>query len=459
MQIENIISHVNNVMGESSDLVIKKIYNKTTKNIEICIIYLNTLIDEANFNLFISQNVNATSEELISELQCKLLLVGEELSEISEISQKIFNGNCLIYLQSKIYSVSYTKLADRAIEKPDRENSLYGPLDSFTENINSNISMIRRRIPEQELVFKEFILDVQPPIKLNVTYINKIVDTHILNNITKKLNSIKENQFLDSMQLGKVLTESKVSPFPLFQNVERPDKVVSSLYKGKIAILLNNSPQVIILPSTLFCLYETPDDAYLPSIIGSFLTSIRFIGLFLSLYLPSLYIALTSVNQDVIRLEIMMAIAINREGVPYPSYVEVIIMMLLMELINEATIRLPRAIGGSATIVGGLIIGTSAAQAHIISNIMIIITSATAIGSFTAANYILGIAWRLCAYMLIFLSTLWGLYGITFGTSLLLIYLCNLRSFGQPYISLNNFKYSLKNLSTRSKLFGGKEPL
>jgi spore germination protein len=249
---------------------------------------------------------------------------------------------------------------------------------------------------------------------------------------------VKVDILSDTTQLMHLLYTEKWlawSPFPLFQNTERPDRAVAAMMGGRIVMLLDNTSTAVIVPVTMGVLFQTPDDYYLPTVSGSFLRLIRFMGLMITIFMPALYISLTSVNQDVLRVQIMLAIAASREGVPYPAYIEVLIMMLLVELINEATVRLPKSIGGTATIVGGLIIGTAAAQSHLISNIMIVITAATAIGSFTMANYILGLAWRICSYFIIMLSVSFGLYGMTIGTAFVLLFLCHLKPWGIPYLA------------------------
>jgi hypothetical protein len=199
---------------------------------------------------------------------------------------------------------------------------------------------------------------------------------------------------------------------------------------------------VLIFPVTITCLYETSDDYYFSSVVAFLSRGIRLLGLSITLYLPALYVAITTVNQDVFRVQFMLAVAASREGVPYPAYIEVIIMMLLIELINEATVRLPKTIGGTATIVGGLIIGTAAAQSHLISFIMIVITATTAIGSYTAPNYMGGLAWRILSFLIVILAIPLGLYGIVIGTGLIGLFLSNLHSFGVPYTApFGTFRY------------------
>jgi spore germination protein len=218
---------------------------------------------------------------------------------------------------------------------------------------------------------------------------------------------------------------------------------------------MDTSPSVLILPTTILCLYETSDDYYFSSVAAFLIRGIRLLGLSITLFLPALYVAITTVNHDVFRIQFMLAVAASREGVPYPSYVEVIIMMLLIELINEATVRLPKTIGGTATIVGGLIIGTAAAQAHLISYVMIVITATTAIGSYTAPNYMTGLAWRICSFFIVILAIPLGLYGIVTGAGFIGLFLCNLYSFGVPYTApFGTFRYKdlFRDAMTRASI-------
>ncbi|MCS7463944.1 spore germination protein [Paenibacillus doosanensis] len=352
---------------------------------------------------------------------------------------KLYAGHCLFLLNGKPEAlvVDVSEWQSRSISPPETESSLVGPRDAFIENLETNIALIRARIRHESLTAQSFVIGNLTGTNVTVMHLDGIANRQMVDQIVERIQTIRIDGVVDTTQVANLILEKNKwwSPFPLSQSTERPDKAVSALLEGRIIILMNSSPTAVILPVTLTSLYQTADDYYFPFLSGSFLRFVRLVGLFLTVFLPAFYISITTINQDVLRIQFMLAIAASREGVPYPAYIEVCIMVFLLELINEASVRLPRVIGGTATIVGGLIIGTAAAQAHLISNIMIVITAATAIGSFTTPNYMVGVALRMCSYILIALAIPLGLYGMTLGTAFIFLYLCHLKSLGVPYLA------------------------
>jgi hypothetical protein len=235
-------------------------------------------------------------------------------------------------------TIDMAQWKDRSIMPSDRENSLTGPQDSFIENIDTNLSMIRRRFRHHSLKSNSYTLGSKSRTQVQLLYDKDAVDPQVLIEITQKLDQVKIGELLlNSSQLAKQLTGVKFAPFPLYQNTERPDTAVSALTEGRLLLLVDTSPIVAIIPATMVSMYQTSDDYYFPSLSGSFMRIVRFLGMIITMFLPGIYIALTSVNQDILRIQFMLAIAASREGVPYPAYIEVIIMMVLLEFINEAT--------------------------------------------------------------------------------------------------------------------------
>ncbi|MBB6733281.1 spore germination protein [Cohnella zeiphila] len=363
-----------------------------------------------------------------------------------ELAAKLYTGHCLFLLdgESEAIAVCIPARQNRAITPPETESSLIGPRDAFVEDLQINLSLIRTRLRDEKLIVKSFVVGTRTRTEVILLYLAEIAERQVLEKVESGLNRMKIDGVTDTSQIGQLLLEKTkwTSPFPIIQTTERPDKAVAAILEGRFVLLMSNSPTGLVLPITLTALYQTADDYYFPFLSGSFLRFIRMIGLIMTLYLPALYVSITTLNQDVLRIQFMLAVAASREGVPYPAYIEVSMMAILLELINEASVRLPRVIGGTATIVGGLIIGTAAAQAHLISNIMIVVTAATAIGSFTTPNYMVGIALRMWSYLLIILSVPFGLYGMVLGTAVLFLYLCQLKSFGVSYLSpFDTFRY------------------
>jgi len=452
-QLQNKVNSLKDYLGCPVDLITDWFEFPQAKSERAVFVYLRSitdlsLIDEriiTNFTKAIIEG-NIENKHLKDQPATQsIMLIGNRINtELSLIADYLFRGFCIVlvdYLDEGI-AVNAANWSNRSVTPPEKENSIIGAKDSFIEDIMVNLSMIRRRVHSKDLRVEEFVVGEQSQTKLMFVYMEGLVNQNALNQCREKLQQLRFDVILDTTQLGLDATEQRFSPFPLYQLTIRPDKSVSAIMSGRFLLLMDTTPSVLILPVTLTSLYETPDDYYFSDLGGIFLRMIRLLGLSITLFLPALYIAITSVNQDMFREQFMLAVSASREGVPYPAYVEVVIMLLLVELIDEATVRLPSVIGNTATIVGGLIIGTAAAQAHLISFIMIVITATTAIGSYTAPNYLVGSAWRLCSFILVLLAIPLGLYGLVLGSGFIGMYLCNLSSFGVPYTApFGTFRY------------------
>jgi spore germination protein KA len=431
-----------------SDLRIHRLDHHETGELTGTLVYLSSIVDEIKISRFLLEpltklnafdNMNAETMVRQINLHTQTLLANSAKDSLKKLSLHLFKGHCLFFFPSSndCIAIDTAKWEDRAVESPQRENSILGPKDTFIENLKTNLSMIRRRMANENLIFEQYDIGTESHTATSLIYLEGVADEELIQSIRQKLQAIQVDVVLDSSKIAELLIDKSYlwTPFHLYQLTERPDKCVSALTEGRILILSDASPTGILLPVTVTSFTQSPDDYYFPSVVGTFVRLVRLAGVLLCVFLPALYISLSSVDQNVLRIKLMLAIAASREGVPYPVYIEVAIMMLLMELINEATIRLPKAVGQTATIVGGLIIGTAAAQSHLVSNIMIIITAAMAIGSYTNQDYTFALACRICSYVLVILAVPLGLMGMTLGAAYILLHLCHLQSFGTPYFA------------------------
>lgn len=434
-------------MGNPIDLAMQPLTAPQDGEPSAALIYLTSITDQTKVN----QQALDPVLDIFAEWSREPFPIWERIHEtlgnrgdtvgkqLNELESELFAGKCLFVADAlpQAFAIDIANWNNRAVTNPENEQSLIGPKDSFIEDLKTNLSLIRRRIRHKNLVVHDTVIGTKSNTSVAFLYMKDLVNETALEQLNHRLQTIELDILLDSSQLARLLLGASkwATPFPLFQSTERPDKSVSAIMEGRILMLVDSTPMAAIVPATITALYQTPDDYYFPNVVGTFIRWVRFFGLLLTVFLPGLYIALTSVNQGVLRIQLMLAISASREGVPYPAFIEVLIMLSLVELINEATVRLPKAIGGTATIVGGLIIGTAAAESHLISNIMIVITAAVAIGSFTAPNYSIGIAWRICSYIMVLLAIPLGLFGMAMGTALILMYFCHLKSMGVPYMA------------------------
>ena len=277
-------------------------------------------------------------------------------------------------------------------------------------------------------------------------YINDIVNKDVLDKLNERLGRINIDAVLDSGYIEQLIEDNEWSIFPQVQSTERPDVVAAALYEGRVAIIVDNTPFALIVPATLANLLQSPDDYYQKWMYSSLVRVIRIISVFLSLTLPALYVAVTSFNPEIIPTKLAFAIANSREGVPFPAFVEVLIMEVLFAFLIEAVTRLPKPIGITLAIVGGLIVGQAAVESHIVSQIIIIIVSLTAITTFMTSDYGLTVAIRIVRFLLIIAASFMGFYGIIIALIVVTIHLIKLKSFGVPYLApltnpnINDFK-------------------
>lgn len=337
----------------------------------------------------------------------------------------------------------------RGPQEPKTEGVVRGPSDGFVETMRFNTALVRRRIRDPKFKVKQKRVGVRSVTDIAILYIEDIVNKDLLQKVNERLEDIDIDAILESGYIEQLIEDNIFSPFPQIQSTERPDTVAGAVLEGRVAILVDNSPFALIVPTTLFTLLHSAEDYYQRWIVSSLVRVVRVAAAILSLILPAIYIAVTSFNPDIIPFRFAMSIAGSREGVPFPAFVEAIIMEATLELLREAGVRLPDPLGATIGIVGGIVIGQAAVTAKIVSPIMVIIVSVTAISSFIIPNYGLNAGFRLLRFTLMILASFLGLYGIMLGLIAILIHLVNLKSFGVSYLapfssaSVRDFKDSV----------------
>jgi len=323
----------------------------------------------------------------------------------------------------------------RAIQSPESEGVVRGPRDSFVEAINRNLMLIRRRLRDPSLVFERIQIGNRGQNDVVIAYVKDIANEELVNEVRKRLNKIDMDVILDSGYVEQMIEDDWWSLFNTVQDTERPDEVVAGLVEGRVAVLVDNSPFALLVPSTFNSQMLSPEDYYVRWPAANFVRLIRFIAAFVAFLTPSLYIALISFHPEMIPTQLSLSIAASREGLPFPSIIEALIMELSLELLREAGIRLPGPIGQTVGIVGGLIIGEAAVNAGIVSPIMVIVVAMTAIAGFIIPTYTLSFGVRISRFFLMFVTSILGLYGLTLGILVVLGHMATLTSFGVSYLS------------------------
>jgi spore germination protein len=327
-----------------------------------------------------------------------------------------------------------TDLKNRAISEPDGEKNVRGPHDGFIESISSNTIMLRRKIKNTNLKFKALTLGNITNQKLNIAYIEGVANPELLNTLYNKIKDINVDGLLSMGEVQQYIIDYKYSPFPLFILTERPDKVVAALLEGRFAVFLDGTPYVLIAPVSIFSFFQAPDDYISNWMIGTLMRLLRMFGVVIAIVLPALYVLVTSFQYYLVPLNMLVQLAQSRVQVAFPPIVEALLMEFTIELLREASVRLPTYIGTTIGVVGGIIIGQAAVNAGIVSNVFIIIVGLTAIASYVSPNYEFGLTILLLRFGLLIMAAFFGIVGLSVGISSIIVHLLSLESLGQPYL-------------------------
>lgn len=370
-----------------------------------------------------------------------------------EAFKKILAGGALILLRDNncALGASIGGGVRRSVEEPTSQTVIRGPKEGFTEDISTNLALLRRKLQTPALKYEQHIIGSYTQTRVVVAYLEGIARPEVVEEVNVRLEAIDTDSILESGYIEEMIQDAALTPFPTMLNTERPDTVAGSLLDGMVGILIDGTPFALIAPVTFFNFFQSSEDYYQRYDISTFLRIIRFLSFFVALLLPSLYIAVTTFQQEMIPTTLLITLAGQREGVPLPALYEALAMELIFEVIREAGIRMPRVIGPAISIVGALVLGQAAVQAGLVSGAMVIVVSFTAIANFVIPSINMASAVRLIRFVLMILAGTFGLFGILAGLIPLLAHLVSLRSFGVNYFMpyAPYFKSNMKDLLLR----------
>ena len=359
-----------------------------------------------------------------------------EADNWEDILYFIHAGDTAVFIEgfSKVIVVATRGFPNRGIQTTETEVVVQGPREAFSEVMRFNTALIRRRIRDTNLKVKQSKLGIRSLTDIALMYMEDIVRPEILHEVEKRLEKIKIDGISDSGCVEQLIEENWLSPFPQMQLTERPDKAAASILEGRIAIIVDNSPFVILVPVTLNSLFQSSEDYYSRWQIMSVTRFLRFVGAFLAVALPAFYIAIALYHPAMIPLLMLSRLAEASQAVPFPAVLEIFLLDAAFELLREAGIRLRSASGGTIGIVGGLIIGQAAVEAGLVSPIVVIIVAMTSIATFSIPNISLVYSFRLVKYGLLITSALFGFLGLGLGLIFTLVHLASLKSFSFPFL-------------------------
>ena len=374
----------------------------------------------------------------------------DKVTDFSDVYSAINMGNCMLFVDSldTAFNLDVKGFKQRSIDSPSNEVVVRGSQEAFVENIRTNTSMIRRLVNNENLVMETLTVGQITKTQVSIGYIKSLANEDLVAEVRYRINNLSVDYLISSGQLEQLIQDSPESLFPQMVATERPDKVSNFLLEGRVVIVINGSPYVLVAPGVFVDFITSPEDLNLKYQFSNMQKLIRLLAIFLSLLLPGMYIAITNYHQELIPTELLFTIAAARESVPFPTFVEILLMEISFELIREAGLRVPTPLGSTIGIVGALILGEAAVSASLVSPVLIIIIAITGICSFSIPDFSLNFTFRIYRFIYIILGYVAGFLGISVVLFIQLVIMCKLKSFGSPYINpyiLNKNKRSISS--------------
>lgn len=435
------IHQLESILGDSVD--VKMIHFLETP-IPFMICYIEGIVNKQQLDFCVIEPIKkwqmkketiGTPVELIHQLEVSAQISSSP--QVENIITDILKGQVGLLVDgvNEGYTIPLETWSSRSVEEPVAQTIVRGSREGFVETLTVNTSLIRRRLLDPSLRFKSFQVGDITKTPILVGYLESQVDQDVLKQVLERVQNINTNKVFETGMLEELIREKGYTPFPTFQATERPDSAAAALAEGKVMIMMEGSPFAITTPTTLISFFQAAEDYYHHFDISSFTRIIRLFAFFLSVSLTAIFIAVTSFHHELIPSSLLVSLSSQREGVPFPVFVEALLMETMFEILREAGIRMPRPIGSAVSIVGAIVIGESAVAAGLVSPAIVIVVSLSAISNFVSPYYELSGAARLLRFVNMVMAASVGIFGIIFFFLGLLIHLCSRTSMGKPYLT------------------------
>ncbi|KMJ57683.1 spore gernimation protein GerA [Bacillus sp. LL01] len=418
-----------------SDDFVKSFYQQAKTPFHLY--YFSSLADKKIIQKHILPYIN--QQELTSLEDVTLRIPIDDIkitADWTKIRDYLFHGYVAIQLHdSESFAIIPAILInERNVSLPEVEFSVVGPKESFVESLDTNLNLVRKRLPVPELEVKEFVVGNLSKTRIAVLFLQDVANTENTDTVIQRIQDISFDQINDSSFITQLIQDNNNSPFPQFIDTERPDRVASVLAEGKIVILVDGAPHGLIGPTTLFEFFSAFEDYFLNWIIASFFRLVRLFAVIFSILVTPVYVAVLTYHYELIPKDLVSTLVTSRSAIPLPPILEAIILELAIELLREAGARLPTKVGQTIGIVGGIVIGTASVEAGLTSNVLLIIVALSALASFTTPVYQMGNTIRLIRFPFLISAHFLGLLGVTLCFCMLLIHLLRLTSLGRPFL-------------------------
>ncbi|MEI5907470.1 spore germination protein [Bacillus spongiae] len=405
---------------------------KSYPHVEIKLLYFDYMVNkQALLSDVLSKLQELSKEEIQSFLDHHSFQVSHNSKEVTKA---ILEGKVILFHHETVYIYSVTMLESRSIQSAENETIITGPHDALNELIDTNLSLIRRRIRSSHLKIVKLSVGEIGKSKVFLLYIEKIANADIVEELKERINHIEIDAIYDTNMLIQLIDESPNSPFPQYHTTERPDVVASKLAEGKVVGMMEHSPYAFSAPTDFFDFFQSVDDYNQRWLVGSATRLLRFFALFTTLFITPIYVSITTFHYEMVPDLLLINLISSRSQVPFPPILEALLMEFTIELLREAGARLPTKIGQTIGIVGGIVIGSASVEAGITSNILVIAVSISAISSFVIPNYVMSNSIRITRFAFILIAGILGNLGILFAVSCLIIHLTGLTNLKSPYL-------------------------
>ncbi|CCQ94108.1 GerA spore germination protein [[Clostridium] ultunense Esp] len=445
--LERMTTLIEEMLGQSDDFVLRRF--RISGTYSAVLFYFSNMVQQKNINEDILKPLMSPSPHLVKRIRregmSRVLLQdilyhteGQVETRFDRVIEAILRGETAVLVQGmeSALLIGTRSIEKRAVDQPSTEQVIRGSRDGFIEQIGTNIALIRYRLQSPDFRIKALQIGRLSKTKVVLCYIEGIANPDLIEEVEDRVKSIDIASLQDPGFIEQYIEDNHMSPFPQVQITERSEKLISSLVEGRVGILCDGSPFALIVPAVFSQFYQTSEDYAERFLMGSMVRLIRLLAILFSLFFPALYVSVVSFNPELIPTTFAVAVASSRSGIPFPTVVEVFIMEATMEVLREATIRLPQQIGGALSIVGVLVIGQAAVSAGFASPITVVIIAMATIGSFATPAYNAAIAFRMLRFPILILSGIFGLFGVMVGFIFITNHLLSLKSFGVPYLSL-----------------------
>ncbi|WP_281889759.1 spore germination protein [Paenibacillus sp. YYML68] len=429
---------------QCSDLILREIYISDA-NVRAFFLYIDGMLMSEDLQEHVIRPLQELKRDTLDRLT-DLSELGKQVLSVSSFVQleryeravhDILAGSAVLFIegQAGALRLDIDGTPGRSITESSVEVVIRGPREAFTESLQTNLGMVRKRLRNASMKTIPFEIGEQSRTKVVLLYMEGLADPKVIQEVKRRLEAIRIDAILESGYIEELIEDNSYSPFPQLLYAEKPDSVVSQLLEGKFAIMIDGTPIVIKGPTTFWQMLQASEDYYERYMISTLVRWLRLLFIAVALLMPSLYIATTTFHQDMLPTTLILSIAAAREVIPFPALVEALIMEVAFEALREAGIRLPKTVGQAVSILGALVIGQAAVEAGIVSAPMVIVVSLTGIASFTVPRFNMAIAIRMLRFPLMILAGVFGLFGIVIGVLWITTHLCLLQSFGTPYMS------------------------